>query len=174
MRDKIKAILRECPDHSINQVGPLWQLRAGRHSGARENGVSLAQDLLAKWRTDPQPVIDYHMDRDGSLEELMRNPYADEPVPVEIPAFLQDAEDVAALKAELAALKAERDEVPEGLKEFVREGEPHGEAQTRLWKLYTELTGKMMLKLATSEETRTHTRLHGALYWVSRGAVDVI
>ena len=160
MKSEIQRILKGTP-HRIEQVEHLWQIRIGKHSGARKDGVSLARDLLAKWKLDPGPAA-------------QPNKHTAAPEPVEIPAFLHDAEDVAALKAELAALKAERDEVPEGLKEFVREGEPHGEAQTRLWKLYTELTGKMMLKLATSEETRTHTRLHGALYWVSRGAVDVI
>ena len=160
MKSEIQRILKGTP-YRIEQVEHLWQIRIGKHAGARKDGVSLARDLLAKWKLDPGPAA-------------QPNKHAAAPEPVEIPAFLHDAEDVAALKAELAALKAERDEVPEGLKEFVREGEPHGEAQTRLWKLYTELTGKMMLKLATSEETRTHTRLHGALYWVSRGAVDVI
>lgn len=106
MRDKIEAILRECPDHCIKQVGPLWQLRAGKHSGARENGETLARDLIAFWRSDPgpaidalpekQPVIDYHADRDGPEPdykalyeaELKRNTHAEAPVEVEIPAFL--------------------------------------------------------------------------------------
>ena len=124
---------------------------------------------------DSQEPFTPNRDRSPGFYRASEPDLHGEPVPVEIPEFLQDAPDeMDAIKAELAALKAERDEVPEALREFVREGEPHGEAQTRLWKLYTELTGKMMLKLATSEETRTHTRLHGALYWVSRGAVDVI
>ena len=125
--------------------------------------------------SDSQEPFTPRRDRSEGFYRTSEPDVHGEPVPVEIPEFLQDAPDeMDAIRAELAAMKAERDEVPEGLKEFVREGEPHGEAQTRLWKLYTELTGKMMLKLATSEETRTHTRLHGALYWVSRGAVDVI
>ena len=160
---EIKSILKGLPSVKVDQVGSLWSISIGGSlSGARKDGKALAIDLRKQW--------EHIRDRERAAD----NVYFAKPEPVEIPAFLQDNSEMEAIKAELAALKAERDEVPEGLKEFVREGEPHGEAQTRLWKLYTELTGKMMLKLATSEETRTHTRLHGALYWVSRGAVDVI
>ena len=163
MEQQIRAILSGLPGVKVKPEGALWCISVGSLSGARENGESLARDLRKQY--------EYIRDRERAAD----NVHFAAPQPVEIPAFLQEAPDeMDAIKAELAALKAERDEVPEGLKEFVREGEPHGEAQTRLWKLYTELTGKMMLKLATSEETRTHTRLHGALYWVSRGAVDVI
>lgn len=165
MKNEIREILSGLPDVQVKPVATLWSISiGGTLSGSSEpkGAKALAIRMRQQW--------EHIRDR----ERAGQNVHFAVPEPVEIPAFLQDAEDVEAIKAELAALKAERDEVPEALREFVREGEPHGEAQTRLWKLYTELTGKMMLKLATSEETRTHTRLHGALYWVSRGAVDVI
>ena len=169
MQKQIEAILAPAKakglDVGAEKIGNLWQVWVGSHGGGRENGVSLARDLMAlampeaaEYKPAPKP----------------ETKYTAKPEPVEIPRFLRDDTETEALKAEVAALKAERDAIPESVKEFIREGEPFGEAQSRLWKLYNTLTGKLMSGLASSEEARMHSRLHGALYWVSRGAVDVI
>jgi hypothetical protein len=68
----------------------------------------------------------------------------------------------------------EPETVPEALLDLVRENEPYGDTQTRLWELYLELNGKLMLGLATEEDARLHTRLHGHLAWISKGAAEVV
>jgi hypothetical protein len=37
--------------------------------------------------------------------------------------------------------------------------------QARLWSLWLELNGKLMLGLATADETILHSRLHNELHW---------
>lgn len=93
-------------------------------------------------------------------------------VTVESPELIRRVQE---LEAENARLKQPTpSEPPKEIHEFIREGEPHGEAQARLWKLYNELTTLLMMGLATDEQGRTHSRLHGALYWIGRSAVEVI
>ena len=171
MQNEINAILAPAKakglDTGAEQIGTLWQIWVGSHAGARENGTSLARELMRLAmpelvKAEPEPAL-----KPATFHTA-------KPEPVEIPRFLRDDTEAEALRAEVAALKAERDAIPESVKEFIREGEPFGEAQSRLWQLYNTLTGKLMSGLASSEEARMHSRLHGALYWVSRGAVDVI
>lgn len=56
LEPRIKSVLAGTP-HAVTKIGPLWQIRVGKHAGARENGISLAHDLLAKWRIDPTPAV---------------------------------------------------------------------------------------------------------------------
>jgi hypothetical protein len=61
MKNQIEAVLSGVKDKAINKVGHLWQIRVGARAGARENGVSLAHDLLKEHREDigeipPQPL----------------------------------------------------------------------------------------------------------------------
>lgn len=173
----IKAILApfkaQGMDAGAEQIGDLWQIWIGDHAGARENGVQLAKELAERVMRDRRPKAPFSPAPDA-MARPKTSAYTAPPEPVEIPRFLRDDAEAEALRAEVAALKAERDAIPESVKEFIREGEPFGEAQSRLWQLYNTLTGKLMSGLASSEEARMHSRLHGALYWVSRGAVDVI
>jgi hypothetical protein len=150
----IRQILTGLPDVHINQVGSLWQIRIGNHAGAREDGVSLARDMLAM-----------HQARKRAMEA---------PVPVEIPAFLLEPVPEAVAEPEPVLPEPEPETVPEALLDLVRENEPYGDTQTRLWELYLELNGKLMLGLATEEDARLHTRLHGHLAWISKGAAEVI
>jgi hypothetical protein len=156
MRLKIEAILSGVSDKSVNQVGHLWQIRIGNHAGAREDGVSLARDMLAM-----------HQARKRAMEA---------PVPVEIPKFLLEPEPVPEAVAEPEPVLPEPkpETVPEALLDLVRENEPYGDTQTRLWELYLELNGKLMLGLATEEDAKLHTRLHGHLAWISKGAAEVV
>ncbi len=147
MKRQIESILKGLPAVNIEQIGNLWQIRIGSHAGAREDGISLARDMLAM-----------HQARERAM---------DEPVPVEIPEFLLEPEPVP-------EAIAEPETVPADLLDLVREDEPYGDTQTRLWELYLELNGKLMLGLATEEDARLHTRLHGHLAWISKGAAEVV
>ena len=141
MKHEIEQMLTGIQDVKISQVGNLWQICIGSHSGAREDGISLARDMLAM-----------HQARSRAM---------DEPVPVEIPDFLLEP-------------VPEPESIPPELLDLVRENEPYGDTQTRLWELYLELNGKLMLGLATEEDARLHTRLHGHLAWISKGAAEVV
>lgn len=156
MKDQIETILKDQPNVHIDKVGSLWQIRIGSHAGAREDGISLARDMLAM-----------HQARERAM---------DEPVPVEIPAFLLEPEPVpeAVAEPEPVLPVPEPETVPEALLDLVRENEPYGDTQTRLWELYLELNGKLMLGLATEEDAKLHTRLHGHLAWISKGAAEVV
>jgi len=150
-RESILSILHDVPAPRVAKFGNLWQIGFSWVSGAREDGDGLARDMLAM-----------HQARSRAM---------DEPVPLEIPAFLLDPE-VSEAVAEPEP--APRETVPESLLDLVRENEPYGETQTRLWSLYLELNGKLMLGLATEEDGRLHTRLHGHLAWISKGAAEVV
>jgi len=165
MSEQISAILSGLPDVKVCQIGNLWQIRIARHAGAREDGVSLARDLKALYLAERRAM--------------------EVPEPVEIPAFLLEPEpdeiDEAASNevaepetVELEAAEEAPGIVPEGLADLVRENEAYGDTQTRLWELYLELNGKLMLGLATEEDAKLHTRLHGHLDWISKGAAEVV
>jgi len=151
MKEQIKTILESLDDVHIRKVGYLWQIRIGSHAGAREDGVGLARDMLAM-----------HRARERAMAE---------PVPVEIPDFLLEPEvneliEEPTPEPEPVPLEPEPvQSVPESLLDLVRENEPYGNTQTRLWSLYLELNGKLMLGLATPEETALHSRLHNELHW---------
>ncbi len=74
----------------------------------------------------------------------------DEPNPIEIPRFL--APDPL-------------EGIPAGLIELAEPGETAAAMQARLWALWLEINGKLMLGLASSEEIALHSRLHNELHW---------
>lgn len=57
------------------------------------------------------------------------------------------------------------EDVPESLQDLAEPGETALEMQARLWSLWLELNGKLMLGLATTDETALHSRLHNELHW---------
>jgi hypothetical protein len=57
------------------------------------------------------------------------------------------------------------EDVPAGLLDLAEPGETALEMQARLWSLWLELNGKLMLGLATTDETALHSRLHNELHW---------
>lgn len=57
------------------------------------------------------------------------------------------------------------EDVPASLLDLAEPGETALEMQARLWSLWLELNGKLMLGLATTEETALHSRLHNELHW---------
>ena len=140
---------------------------------AAEKGVLMSEEWLA-WRDQLRAVA---RNQDGVIPPEPRRLHAMEaPVPVEIPEFLLDATEEPAPDpvAEPEAILPEPESIPPELLDLVREDEAYGDTQTRLWELYLELNGKLMLGLATEEDAKLHTRLHGHLAWISKGAAEVV
>jgi hypothetical protein len=139
----------EQAEEAAIQAAWNWVKSVRAHSGTMEAAYEAAEDkqgfdYMAGWPN-------FHME---------------EPVPVEMPAFL--------LEPEVPEAVEEPEVVPVSLLDLVRENEAYGDTQTRLWELYLELNGKLMLGLATEEDARLHTRLHGHLAWISKGAAEVV
>jgi hypothetical protein len=116
-----------------------------------EEGLALAQAWL-DWRRQLRAIIN---GADGPVSEQPSyreggNVQMDKPAEIEIPRFLapDPLEDVPVSLQDLA----EPDETPQAM-------------QARLWALWLELNGKLMLGLATTEETALHSRLHNELHW---------
>ena len=140
MKNEIEEILSGITDKAINQVGPLWQIRVGGRAGARVNGIGLARELLQEHVSAP-------------IEEApVQVGQMDEPEPIEIPRFL--APDPL-------------EGIPDGLRVLAEPGETIAQMQARLWELWREMNGKLMLNLASPEEIALHTRLHNELHWIA-------
>jgi hypothetical protein len=101
MQKEIEAILSGVKDKKIEQVGPFWQIRVGARAGARENGVSLARDLLREHREDVgetapiPPVTDYDAIIADLKAQLAAKPAFEphaEPEPMNVPEFLKAPE----------------------------------------------------------------------------------
>lgn len=66
-------------------------------------------------------------------------------------------------------------EPPAAIADLIREDTPYGEQATELLKRYTSLTNKIMLPgVASNADRSLHSRLHGALDWIKRHAVEVV
>lgn len=146
METQIRQILSGLPDVKVTQVGSLWQVSLGGLSGARADGVGLAHDLKAQYeyirpRPIPQPV-----------EVPVQVGHMEVPEEIEIPRFL--APDPL-------------EDIPDALRALAEPGETIAEMQARLWGLWRELNGKLMLGLASPEEIALHTRLHNELHWIA-------
>lgn len=141
MEPQIRQILSGLPDVKVTQVGSLWQVSLGGLSGARADGVGLAHDLRAQYEyIRPRPVAEMPMPI-GEMEI---------PEEIEIPRFL--APDPL-------------ESVPDALRALVEPEETIEQMQARLWALWRELNGKLMLGLASAEEIALHTKLHNELHW---------
>lgn len=57
--------------------------------------------------------------------------------------------------------------IPDALLDLAEPGETVAEMQARLWELWREMNGKLMLNIATPEEIALHTRLHNELHWIA-------
>lgn len=154
MRLQIEAILEGLPGVHVEQVGNLWRINVANLVGARRDGISLAHDLKALYEARKAREMKAYPVPEVEPPAV----WEAEPEPVEMPAFLKDPEPEI---------------VPAGLMDLLRENEPYGEAQARLWALYVGLQNKLMLGLASEADARLHTRLHGHLSWISKGAVEV-
>ena len=75
----------------------------------------------------------------------------EEPEDIVIPQFLSPSDPL--------------DSVPESLLDLVEPEETAAAMQARLWAMWLEINGKLMLGLASQEEIALHTRLHNELHW---------
>ena len=66
------------------------------------------------------------------------------------------------------------DTPPEEVAELIHEGEAYGDAQSRLQAEYNELTHLIEMKIASPEQSRKQGRLHGAIDWLKRKAVETV
>ena len=130
-------------------------------SEASEGAESVGQAALAKEMEQVGKVLTNYIPRlMQHIGELPETQPAEEipvqvgqlevPEEIEIPRFL--APDVSG-------------DIPAGLIELAEPGETAAAMQARLWALWLEINGKLMLGLASSEEIALHTRLHNELHW---------
>lgn len=78
------------------------------------------------------------------------------------------------LEQAITEAKAKPPAPPAEVAELIREGEAFGEAQDRLQAEYNELTNKIELGLATDNDRRKQSRLHGAIDWLRRKGVETV
>ncbi len=125
-------------------------------SEASEGAESIGQAALASEMEQVGKVLTNYIPRlmkhIGELPEEapVQVGQMDEPEPIEIPRFL--APDPL-------------EGIPAGLIELAEPGETAAAMQARLWALWLEINGKLMLGLASSEEIALHSRLHNELHW---------
>jgi hypothetical protein len=152
METEIRNILHGLPDVRVGQVGNLWSVCVGGLSGAGKDGLGLARRLKAEYEyikprpvpePEPAPILEEAPVQVGHMEE---------PEPIKIPPFLTPDP---------------MDAVPDALRLLAEPGETAQAMQARLWALYLELNGKLMLSLASPEEIALHSRLHNDLHWIA-------
>lgn len=128
---------------------------------ASEGAESVGQAALAKEMEQVSKVLTNYIPRlmqhIGEIPETqpaeeipVQVGQMDEPEPIEIPRFL--APDPL-------------EGIPAGLIELAEPGETSAQMQARLWALWLEINGKLMLGLASTEEIALHSRLHNELHW---------
>ena len=134
-------------------------------SEASEGAESVGKAALASEMHQVSKVLTNYIPRlmkhIGELPEEapMQVGHMDEPEPIEIPQFL--APDVSG-------------DIPAGLIELAEPGETAAEMQARLWALWLEINGKLMLGLASTDEIALHTRLHNELHWFAPPVDDAV
>lgn len=127
-KQEIEAILARVP-HKVTQIGPLWQITVGEHAGARENGISLARDLLARYRRDvgeaaPVEKVVYRDSPETLAEiETLRKANAARDAEAALMSHLDTLEDTKAkLKERPEAPEPEPEEVvPDEIKQALKE-----------------------------------------------------
>jgi hypothetical protein len=135
---------------------------------ASEGVESIGQTALAGEMEQVSKVLTNYIPRlmkhigeiDPPAEETpVQVGHMDEPEPIEIPQFLAP---------ELVTA------IPDGLIELAEPGETAAEMQARLWTLWLEINGKLMLGLASTDEIALHTRLHNELHWFAPPVDDAV
>jgi hypothetical protein len=150
MKEQIDAILAPARSAglkvTVDKNKRYWAINVNGHAGARPDGISLAAELMqdAIKPVKPAPI--------PKEPEPVQVGHKEEPADLEIPRFLAPSPEAT---------------VPTDLQALVEPGETTRGTQARLWKLYLELQGKLMLNLASPEETRLHESLHKYLNWLA-------
>jgi hypothetical protein len=120
-----------------------WVKSVRAHSDTMEAAYEAAED---------KPGFDYLTGWPEFRGLNMQVGQMEEPEPIEIPRFL--APDPL-------------EGIPDALRALAEPGETIAQMQARLWELWREMNGKLMLNLASPEEIALHTRLHNELHWIA-------
>jgi len=191
MENEIKSILSGVKDKKIEQVGPFWQIRVGARAGARENGVSLARDLLKEHRKDVgeaapvQAVTDY-----DTISESLKTLAATETVIERIVADPEQTARIADLEARLAEAEAALKEVhapqvvpdapiPDELADLISYSDTPVQSNEKLLVRLREVMGLIGLAeddghRAAPELYRRKDRLESGIRWNRGRSAEVI
>jgi hypothetical protein len=165
MEQQIKTILAGT-DNTIQKRGNLWSIRVGHHAGARANGVTLAHDLLAKYRIErgepiahptpvtvsgeemrgaapeasPQPEPPTVIEKTVEVEKIVENPETQERL-AEALRKLDEA------NAALESRKAGASVPPPEIADLIRLNESYERTDERLVALFNEAKQKAYLAM---------------------------
>lgn len=120
------------------------------------------EEAFSKWLNPMPELIDprYYAGRDPK-QRAGRSSFATEtPMPI---GEMEEPEDIVI--PQFLSPSDPLDSVPESLLDLVEPEETAEQMQARLWALWRELNGKLMLGLASAEEIALHTKLHNELHW---------
>ena len=104
MQKEIEAILAPARAAglkvTVDKNKRYWAINVNGHAGAREDGISLARELMRLAMPEPVKAEPEPAPKPATFHTA-------KPDPVEIPRFLRDDTEAEALRAEVAALKAQ-------------------------------------------------------------------
>lgn len=158
----LRAAVKECQDVlDLADVAPDETLE-GR-------GYKAVTDVMG----DMVRIINNGLRRLGEAPVLPAPP---EPDPATQSQLENTLEELERAKAQLAGTQEadEGPDVPVEVAELLRENEAYGEAQQRLQAEYNDLTNLIMQNAATPQQMRKQQRLHGAIAWLKRSAVEIV
>ena len=197
MEQQIKAILAGT-DNTVAKRGNLWQIRVGHHAGARENGVTLAHDLLNKYRIErgepiahPEPVSVSGEAMRGAVQEVELPPAP--PTPEIVEKVVENPETQERLaealrklseaEAKLAERKAVADIPPPEIADLIRLNENYERTNERLVEGYRDAMQRAELARtrdgtfegkSTTEWLRKADRYDSAIRWNKGRSAETI
>jgi len=137
-------------DQFVRSEKARFTLKSSDWVIARALEASVINAEWCAWRDTVRRIVETGEGEIPPEPSRRLNVHAEKPEEIEIPRFL--APDPL-------------EDVPVSLQDLAEPGETALEMQARLWSLWLELNGKLMLNLATTEETALHSRLHNELHW---------
>ena len=182
----LQAAAKECWDVLAlcdNQTPETTEGRGYAYIAARlDDGMRVINNVLKDIGEAPS------LPAARAPEKVVETETVTETVTVDNPETQQRLDDALAKIEELERVLAEAakphpaeqmldqmpDTPPDEVAELIHEGEAYGAAQNRLQAEYNELTGKIELGVASEAERRKHGRLHGAIDWLKRKAVETV
>jgi len=199
---RIKGILKEVPGVCVNQRGNLWLITIlhGSHAGARENGVSLAEDMLTRWKrgeygpveiAHSDPVTVSGTDERGAVQEVELPPAP--PTPEIVEKVIENPETQERLaealrklseaEAKLDARKAAADIPPPDIADLIRLNENYERTNERLVEGYRDAMQRAELARtrdgtfegkSTTEWLRKADRYDSAIRWNKGRSAETI
>ena len=137
-------------------------------SEASEGAESVGKAALAKEMEQVGKVLTNYIPRLMQHIGEITPPAEETPVPVGEMEVPEEIDIPRFLAPELVTA------VPDGLMDLAEPGETASAMQARLWALWLEINGKLMLGLASQEEIALHTRLHNELHWFAPPVDDAV